>query len=227
MAVVYGRSDSEVQLVRKYPKEVKRLEDIDVVKAQFENDLRDGDLPLFKKWHCRRRLRKFRENENDTLHAGASGENRAIRVLSRLDNTYSVFCGLTVELQYPITYRGKKNLRSAQMDVVVVGRNGVFLVEVNNWCSAWRGSSKKMSPHEQTDRAGRVLKFMLKRACGSMGITTIMLPINNNIGYDSDYRKVFVTSTSRINDFITCMDGHLAGKKMDSIVDILKKYATS
>ena len=227
MAVVYGRSDSEVQLIRKYPKEVKRLEDIDVVKARFEKDLRDGDLPLFKKWHCMRRLRKFRENENDTLHAGARGENRAIRVLSRLDDTYSVLCGLTVELQDSITYRGKKNLRSAQMDAVVAGKNGVFLVETKNWRSAWRASSKKMSPHEQTDRAGRVLGFMLKRACGSIGINTIMLPINNNIAYDSNYRKVFVTGTSRINDFITCMDGHIPDEKLDCIVDILKKYVTS
>ncbi len=227
MAVVYGRSDSEVQLIRKYPKEVKRLEDIDVVKARFEKDLSDGDLPLFKKWHCRRRLRKFMENENDTLHAGASGENRAISVLSRLDDTYSVFCGLDIELQNPITYRGKKNLRSAQMDAVVAGRNGVFLVEVKNWCSAWRGSSKKVSPHGQTERAGRVLGFMLKRACGSIGVNTIMLPINNNIAYDSSYRKVFVTSTNRINDFITHMDGHIVGEKLDCIVDILKKYVTT
>ena len=68
----------------------------------------------------------------DPLRAGADGEKDVLDILAVLDDSYHVFCDLHVRLPYTVRYNGQKNLRSAQMDLVVVCLKGVFLIEVKN-----------------------------------------------------------------------------------------------
>lgn len=229
MAIIYGRADSEKQLLSKYPKEVKKIEDIPIAYEKLKASLKEKDAGFFgfvKRWRKKRKLLKFHKNKNKQLRAGAKGENRVIECLSALGDDYHVLCGVRIELPYWISYNGQKNLRSAQMDFVVVSRKGVFVIEVKNWSNDFAKNHNGFSPHEQTDRAGRVLWFVLKSIIRDISVTNVLLSIQGNIRYNQDYRMVFVSSLEKINGFFEHRQDILSEKEVEKIVENLKRYAT-
>lgn len=64
------------------------------------------------------------------LRVGMEGEQAATDIVSRLPDTYTVFHGLQV------TYEGKRS----ELDMVVVGPSGVYVIEVKNLNGAIRGN---------------------------------------------------------------------------------------
>ena len=229
MAIIYGRADSEKQLLSKYPNRVKTIEDIDRVYQEMKYDLKVEDKGFFagfRKWNKQRQVHKFEKNKDNPFHAGASGENQVIEELSHLNDTYHVLCGVRIELPYWATYHGEKNLRSAQMDVVVVSTKGVFLIEVKNWSDDYVKNYKKLSPYEQADRAGLVLWISLKPIIKNIRVTNVLLSIQDNMQYNNNYRAVFVSSLEKINGFLENREEVLSEKEVKKIVDDLKYYVT-
>lgn len=91
-----------------------------------------------------------------------------------------------LKLNYHIGFRynGRKNLKSAQMDLVVVCPKGVFMIEVKNWTDEYaQQNNRDLSPHEQTERAGRVLWIALQKKFGDgeCGVTNVLLSILKEI----------------------------------------------
>lgn len=229
MSIIYGLADSEKQLLSKYPKEVKKIEDIPVVYEKLKESLKEKEIGFFgfvKRWQKKRKILKFHKNKNKQLRAGAEGENRVIECLSTLGDDFHVLCGVRIELPYWIAYNGQKNLRSAQMDFVVVSKKGVFVIEVKNWSNDFAKNHSGFSPHEQTDRAGRVLWFVLKSIIRDISVTNVLLSIQDNIRYDRNYRMVFVSSLEKINRFLESRDDTLDENQVGRIVDNLKYFVT-
>ena len=136
MAIIYGRADSEKQLLDLYPKQVQEIDDIDKIEEKMQEDIMEeakGVFAKFRKWRLKRQYRKFEEKRDDPFHAGAKGENQVIEKLSQLSDDYHVLYGVRIGLPYFISYKGEKNLKSAQMDFVIVSKKGVFVLEVKNW----------------------------------------------------------------------------------------------
>lgn len=203
MVIIHGSSDSERRLLDKLPNEVGSMADMHEVKADFErkHDNTSGWFAGLKRWNYRRQIDKIDRGLKDPLRAGADGENDVLDVLDALDDSYHVFCNLSVRLPYTVRYRGQKNLRSAQMDLVVACLKGVFLIEVKNWSDRYV-MNQVWSPHEQTERAGRVLWIALQNSIGEVRVTNILLSMRGNIRYDSNYRSVWVSDPSRIVGFL-------------------------
>ena len=225
LAIVYGISDSERQLLNKLPGEVKNIDDISRVKKEFEKKLKKKDNGFFsglRKWNYQRQINKFEKNEDNPFHAGTSGENKVIEELSKLDDNYHILCGVRIELPYYVTYNGQKNLKSAQMDVVVICPKGVFMIEVKNWSDDYAATNDNLNPHEQTDRAGRVLWITLQKVIKNIRVTNVLLSIRGNISYDKQYRVVFVSSLDRINQFIKKRQDVLSIKEVQKLVDELE-----
>ena len=66
MAIIYGMADSEKNLLKKLPGEVRNYEDMDRVKRDFENKIKqedDGFFAGFRKWNYQRQVNKFEKNE--------------------------------------------------------------------------------------------------------------------------------------------------------------------
>ena len=166
MAVIYGISEATKEFLKKLPKEVKSLEDIDKIHQKLTQEYEDlenkGLIAKFSRWNKKRKINKIEENQDSVEHKGARGEVLALEKLSELPNDYHVFCGVNKELKNYVTYRRKRNLRSAQMDFVVASKRGVSVIEVKNWSSHYYKNYYGLPPHEQVDRAGRVLWIALK-----------------------------------------------------------------
>ncbi len=203
MAVIYGAADSEVRLLGLYPGHIRGIGDIARAEARVREGLGEGAAGLLariRRWRLKRQHVQLERNRSSPYHAGAVGENRAIGVLSRLGDGYHVLCGVRINLPYFISYGGRKNLGSAQIDFVVVSRNGVFVVEVKNWSDDYVRRGGYFSPHEQAGRAGRLLWHVLKSWRNVPGrVTSVVLSIRGNIRYDPDHRAVFVADLGNIN----------------------------
>ncbi|MGL4450611.1 MAG: nuclease-related domain-containing protein [Sarcina sp.] len=77
---------------------------------------------------------------------GDIGEKYAKNRLKKLDDSYNVFCDITVPV----------GRRSAQLDTIVVGNNGVFVVEVKNINGKVKGHiDDKYITIEKTGRKGK------------------------------------------------------------------------
>jgi len=229
MAIIYGRADSEKQLLDMYPERVQKIDDIDKVEAELKDELKGetkGLVAKFRKWGLKRQYKKFQKNRDDPFHAGAKGENKVIDKLSQLSDEYHVLCGVRIELPHFISYNGKKDLKSAQIDFVVVSKKGVYVIEVKNWSDDFVDQGNYFSPHEQAGRAGRLLWHVLKSWRSNPKVTSVILSIKGNIQYDPKYKVVFVTNINRINDFLENRQDTLSNKEVEKIVNKLKEHVT-
>jgi hypothetical protein len=240
MAFIYGIADSESKLLDKLPNEVKNVEDIDRVRKDFYKKMKKqrygyGRKSLFrivtseiKRFHYKRQVDKFQYKKIGKLKTGTHGENYVIDKLSKMDDSYHILCGMEIELDYWVTYNGKKNLKSAQMDVVVVCTKGVFMIEVKNWTDKYADqNNKSLSPYEQAERAGRVLWITLQNKVGDIRVTNVLLSIKGNLPYNQKYRSVFVSSLDTINEFLEKRQNILNEKDIEKIVKNLKCYVTT
>lgn len=173
-------------------------------------------------------VKTFASLERSKEHKGAKGEVRALKKLSELSDDYHIFCGIRAILPRYVTYNGRKNLRSAQMDFVVVSKKGVILIEVKNWSSEFYRESNKITPHEQVDRAGRVLWIALKSWCSPISprVTNVLVSIQDNMKYDPRFKFVWVSNLEKINYFIENRNEEFSNKEVERIVDGLRNYVT-
>lgn len=231
MAIIYGISGSERELLNKYPGSVKAIDDINIVHEDLKKRIEKeggGFFSRIRKWHMQWQLDTFEKNKKDPGHAGTSGELRVLSELSKLPDTYHVMCGVEFELPHYVTYKGQKNLKSAQMDFVIVSKKGVIIIEVKNWSRTYYAQNKGISPHEQVDRAGMVLWISLKswRDPSDPPVTKVLLPIQNNMRYDPSFRFVLVRNLVNINAFITGQREIFSEKEVRTIVDRLRDHVT-
>ncbi len=229
MAIFYGRVDSEKKLLDLYPKQVQEIDDIAKVEAEMKNELKaeaKGIVAKFRKWGLKRQYKKFEKNRDDPFHAGAKGENKVIEKLSQLSDEYHVLCGVRIGLSYFISYKRKRNLRSAQIDFVVVSKKGVYAIEVKNWSDDYVNNQDYYSPHEQVGKHGRLLWHVLKSWRHTPRVTSVVLSIKGNIKYDPNYKVVFVTSLDKVNDFLENRQEVLSDKQVGKIIKKLKGHVT-
>jgi len=240
MAIIYGIADSERNLLDKLPNEVKSVDDVEIVEKQFlkkwgkerywynRKSLGGKIFSGMKRWHYKRQVDKFQYKKIGKLKTGTHGENDVIDELSKMNDSYHILCGVEIELDHWVTYNGKKNLKSAQMDVVVVCPKGVFMIEVKNWTDKYADQNKKgLSPYEQAERAGRVLWITLQNKVGDIRVTNVLLSIKGNLTYNQNYRSVFVSSLDTINEFLEKRQNILNEKEVEKIVKELKGYVTT
>ncbi len=158
-------------------------------------------------------------------YSGAYGELLVLSELKELNDDFHIFCDVNIDLGGYVRYRGNRNLKSAQMDFVVVGHTGIFVIEVKNWSSNYLNSYEGFSPHEQVDRAGRVLYIYFKKhtLLFKPRITNLLVPIRRNMEYDEKYKFVLIRNPSGIRGFI-CSDTKtaLSDREIHKLVSLLK-----
>jgi len=136
MAIIYGMSEATKEFLKRLPKQIQGLDEIDDVSRELKQELDSiedkGIGNKFNRWRKQRVINKIKDNTDNIEHAGAKGEEIALKKLSELSDDFHIFCGVNKELKNYVTYRKRRDLKSAQMDYVVVSKRGVNVIEVKN-----------------------------------------------------------------------------------------------
>jgi hypothetical protein len=235
LAIIYGRADTEKRLLDRLPKQVKSIDDIDKVQQEFKDQYHSiedrGILNKFSRWRKKRQILKIAKNKNTSLYSGTKGEIRVLNTFSKLDDNYHVLCGVTLELPHFVTYNGKRSLKSAQMDFVLVSKKGIQVIEVKNWTDTYIFKNREnggLEPHEQVNRAGRVMWISLKEWFNyeNPNVSAVLLSIQGNMKYDPKYRFVAVKDLVSVIPWIEKKKDILSEKEVEQIVKKLQRYVT-
>ena len=226
MATIYGISEATSKFLDKLPKQIQTLDDIDKVHKEMKEELdsiEDKGLGnKFSRWRKKRQINKIEDNIDGVEHAGAKGEILALEKLSELPDDYHIFCGVNKDLGKYIRYRRRRDLKSAQMDFVVVSKRGVILIEVKNWSAKYYKNHYGLRPHEQVDRAGRVLWIKLKSSWfrpNDPPVTSVLLSIQGTISNDANYGYVIVKNLNDINSYIQNKQEKFSEKEVKRLID--------
>lgn len=142
--------------------------------------------------------------------------------LSQLNDDYTVLCDLNIALLDYAKYDGKKDLGSAQMDFVVISKKGIVQIQAKDW----NETPDQMTPHEQADRAGRVLWLYLKPSHTQNLHVTSVLVSDQDVKNDPKYKFVLVSDLKKINRLIQSGRANFSQRDVKRIVGQLKDYVT-
>ena len=108
---------------------------------------------------------------NRSLFYGAEGEERALQELSKLPDSYTVINDFRLKFARPI-YNRRENDRiySVQIDHIVIGPTGIYLVETKNWSKDSVESRDLFSPVKQLSRHSFAMFVLLNDAVRSGGM---------------------------------------------------------
>lgn len=100
-------------------------------------------------------------NANKEVVIGAVGEESVIQCLQRLPDTFHLLNDITLALSRSVFWKkGKEYVRTAQIDHILIGPTGLFLIETKNWSQNTFINAER-SPHFQIDRAAFVFYLMM------------------------------------------------------------------
>ena len=222
---VFNREQKELK--NEIENKLRKIKNSEINQRNILTELRESPEDVFNREQkeLKNEIEKFDGIKKEPSYIGADGELKVLNELLKLNDGYNVFCDLNVELDDWKLYDDKKNLGSAQMDFVVVSRNGVFPIEVKNWSTEYYNQHKDISPHEQLNRAGNVLWYFLesKRLNKKRIINKVLVPIRNNIPYNKKYKFVMVSSLNGLNSFITSKKELLSDEDVKRITELFIK----
>lgn len=141
---------------------------IDSLKAEIEDKSNNAD-----NWVERYSASEIGEQQrthsalekHKSLFYGAEGEERVERELSRLPDTYTVINDYRLKFSQPIYDRNNDDrIYSIQIDHVVVGPTGLFLVETKNWSRESVENTDLFSPIRQLKRSNYAIFVSLNQA---------------------------------------------------------------
>lgn len=106
--------------------------------------------------------RKVKIDELNSFIYGALGEQKVVKTLEALSDEYYLINDFAVSFS-PAIYNRQENdyIKSIQIDHILVGPSGVFLIETKNWSEKSVESLSLRSPVQQIKRASFVLFKLL------------------------------------------------------------------
>lgn len=153
---------------------------------------------------------------------GAQGERAVIQELQRLPDDYVLLNDL--DLQAPAFMRNAgKVLQSAQVDHVVVGPAGVFLLETKAWTQGFARAGAYFDPYEQVARAGLLCHALLNDA-GLPSKVQNVLVTNVRVPRSSHAKFVQVVPPNGLPGFILARQSRLGAAEVEQISGFLRRH---
>ncbi len=144
----------------------KDLSDFDKVKSQLYYLKNNFEIEVDAKLsHIKKVIDRLVHLIESPEYKGALGEIKMHKTLSYLPNTYYVFHDVKIKMDKWLRYDGKP-LYSAQLDHLVVGPTGVYVIETKNWSKEFISKNfqkDEYGPYEQIKRGSYVLYRHLNR----------------------------------------------------------------
>lgn len=174
------------------------------------------------------KINEFKEIKKDPFYFGTIGELKVLNKLSYLDEEFKILCGVNIVLDEWYHYNGD-NIKSAQIDFIVLSRKGIFLIEVKNWGDKFK-RSHDLSPYKQIDRSSKVLYFFIKNRLNkyiAKKIKKVLVSTNKNFSYNSNYPYISVLNLSNLNNFLYYSKKVFSYTDVEDILEILIPHVTS
>jgi len=104
---------------------------------------------------------------------GAIAEKAVIKELGRLPNEYVLINDVRLEYHRYIPFDGEY-LKTAQLDHVLIGPAGVYVIETKNWSQEFVANGEYFSPFKQVKRASYLCYRILKEAGCSSHVRSVV-----------------------------------------------------
>jgi hypothetical protein len=155
-------------------------------------------------------------------YKGAYGELKFLEEMTKLSDEFHIISDVNINLYEYIRYKNTRNLKSAQMDFVIVSTKGVFVIEVKNWGKNYK--HRGFSPYEQVDRAGLILYRHFKDVGINRKATKFLISIQQPFKYNNNYKSVLVNTHYGLKQYLEKRQNKIPLEEVDRIVRNLQKY---
>ncbi len=102
--------------------------------------------------HYQTQIDRLHEVQSLPVFAGALAEIKTIQHLQNLPDTYLVFNDVRLTASHYIRF-DQQPLHSAQVDHIVLGPYGIFIIETKNWTRQFVAQGQYFDPYQQIRRA--------------------------------------------------------------------------
>ncbi|MBP1908447.1 NERD domain-containing protein [Methanolobus bombayensis] len=181
-------------------------------------------------------LSKLKEIKKSNEYKGALGELAVIKNLCELSDNYYLFNDLYLELSDYIRFKGS-SLKSAQIDHLVVGPTGVYVIETKNWSKNYTQAvfnDGSYTPFDQIQRSGYlVYRYLNNNKYGStlqriyynlaedeVKVKSIIAVVGSKIPFGKN-RYIKVLSYNAVNLYIKKGNPILTAETVDEIANKL------
>jgi FtsZ-binding cell division protein ZapB len=172
--------------------------------------------------------------EEKYLIYGAIGETKVINELKKLPKTYCVINDFRSDFDSPIYNRSENDrICSIQVDHLVVGPTGIFIIETKYWSNKSISNDMLFSPVKQVKRAGFALFVLLNDAVKSGRIARLVnnwgerkispkqtVVFINSIPH-AEFQYVKLLGIEKLNSYITYGKQEFTAEEIQDIVDYL------
>jgi hypothetical protein len=168
------------------------------------------------------------------LFYGAIGEARVLDELKKLPEAYHIINDFGLEFNPPLYNRSEDDrIYSIQVDHLVVGPTGIFVIETKYWSNKSISNDMLFSPVKQAKRAGFVLFVLLNDAIKSRHIPRL---VNNwgerkisprqivasvNSVPHAEFQFVKVLGIEKLNSYITYGKAEFTTEEVQDIIGFL------
>src|SRR5258706_2393560 len=168
--------------------------------------------------------------KNKNLFYGAIGEEHTLSELKKLPDSYVVINDYREKFRKGIHDRKNNDwIYSVQIDHIVVGPTGIYLIETKNWSTDSIENHDFFAPVSQLQRSGFAMFVLLNQAYfpplmnswGKSKITFKNIVVLMNHKPKEEFQYVKILLPSEVNGYITYGTKVFTQQAVDSIVNFL------
>jgi hypothetical protein len=161
---------------------------------------------------------------------GAIGELKAIEILRRLPDSYYVINDYQRSFHRPLHMKNEDDwIYSIQLDHVVVGPTGVFVIETKYWSQKSIANNNLFSPVKQLRRGGFALFVIINNGIrdyqafnshwGSAQVSVANILLMMNATTNEQFQFVKILTELNLLDFITRRPAILSSEQIKCLVE--------
>ncbi len=229
--LVINFEDRLIKPFKKIRKQIEKLENkITTYTINYEKEVERRSEKDISNIHY---ISKTLKELNPTYY-GAIGELQAVKALSKLDSSYYIINDYQLKFNPPIyDRRNDDRIYSIQVDHIVVGPTGVFVIETKNWNQNSINSLDLFSPIKQLKRSSFALFVYLNDLIarnrlksfniqwGNKKITIKNILLMTNATTQERFQFVKVTTINSVNKYIINQSEELDASQISDLVELL------
>jgi len=161
--------------------------------------------------------------KNEKVYQGSIGEEAVIIKLCELSDSYYLLNDVRLILPKSVYWKKHKEyVRSSQIDHILVGPNGIFLIETKNWNPNTMIQTNYL-PHKQIDRASLIFYLLIGKHYKKRKLPVYNIVVTLRKLPKIHYDYVNQLSLNDLNSYILNKQRSLSDLEIEEIIKRIKK----